>query len=111
MNNILEYKGYAGSVNFDSDDRIFYGRVLGIEDVIGFEGTDADTLEADFRNAVDDYIETCQEIGKSPEKPFSGKIILEIPPDLYLAVSAAASRQRKSIDVWITEACRKMAEQ
>jgi predicted HicB family RNase H-like nuclease len=56
-------------------------------------------------------IETCREIGKTPEKPFSGKIILEIPPDVYLAVSAAASRQRKSIDAWITEACRKMAEQ
>ncbi|QTA86034.1 type II toxin-antitoxin system HicB family antitoxin [Desulfonema magnum] len=69
MNNILKYKNYTGSVIFDPDDRIFHGRVLGIGDMIGFEGTSVGELEEDFRNAVDDYLETCREIGKTPEQP------------------------------------------
>jgi len=96
-------KEYVGSVNFDPDDRIFHGRVLGISDVVGFEGGSVEALEKDFRDAVDDYTETCHEIGKPPERPFSGKILLEIPPDLHMAVSAAASRQKKSVDAWITD--------
>jgi len=67
MDNILKHKGYIGSVNFDADDRIFHGRVMGLEDVIGFEGSTVNELEQDFHNAVDDYLETCHEIGKKPE--------------------------------------------
>ncbi len=69
MNNTLKYKGYIGSVQFDADDRIFHGRILGIEDIVGFEGTSIDGLETDFHLSVDDYLETCSEIGKIPEKP------------------------------------------
>lgn len=67
MNNTMFYKGYVGTVNFDSEDRIFHGRGIGIADVIGFEGASVDELEADFQNAVGDYLETCRDIGKIPE--------------------------------------------
>jgi len=68
MDNVLQYRGYIGSVEFDAEDRIFHGRVLGITDLIGFEGESVSALEQDFRNAVDDYLETCSEAGKPPEK-------------------------------------------
>ncbi len=108
MNNILKYKGYIGSVQFDADDRIFHGRVLGIEDIIGFEGASVDGLETDFQHSIDDYLETCSEIGKIPEKPFSGKIIVELPPDLHIAIVQKAVNQQKSLDSWIADACQKM---
>ncbi|MDI6795104.1 MAG: type II toxin-antitoxin system HicB family antitoxin [bacterium] len=87
MNNILSYKGYAGSVNFDADDRIFHGRVLGITDVIGFEGTSVNELERDFTEAVTDYLETCREIGKEPEKPFSGRLAVRLPSEIHCAIT------------------------
>ena len=65
--NTLSYKGYTGSVNFDADDKVFHGRILGTTDVIGFESTSVKMLEKDFHDAVDDYLETCQQIGKEPE--------------------------------------------
>jgi len=67
MKNTLKYKGYTGNVNFDADDKIFHGRVLGITDVIGFEGASVSELEKDFREAIDDYLETCQKIGRIPQ--------------------------------------------
>jgi len=106
MKNILKYKGYTGNVNFDAEDKIFHGRVLGITDVIGFEGGSVSELEKDFRDAIDDYLETCQEIGKAPEKPFSGRFVLRVPSELHCAIALEAKRQNKSINKWITDTCR-----
>jgi len=110
MSNILKYKGYTGSVSFDAEDRIFHGRVTGIRDVVGFEGVSVDELEGDFRDAVDDYLDTCREIGKPPEKSFSGRIILEIPGELHASIATEADRQRKRVEDWIVDACRKMVK-
>jgi predicted HicB family RNase H-like nuclease len=104
--NTLKYKGYTGNVHFDAEDRVFHGRVLGITDVIGFEGASVSELENDFHEAIDDYLETCREIGKEPEKPFSGRFVLRIPSELHCAISLEAKRQNKSINQWIAETCR-----
>lgn len=105
MKNVLKYKGYTGSVNFDAEDKIFHGRVLGITDVLGFEGTSVEELERDFHEAIDDYLETCREIGKEPEKPFSGHFMVRVPSELHCAIALEAKRQQKSINALITEIC------
>ena len=69
MRHVLKYKCYSGSVEFDPEDRIFHGRILGITDVVGFEGQSASELENSFHEAVEDYLETCREIGKKLENP------------------------------------------
>lgn len=110
MDNMMNYKEYTGSVHFDAEDRIFHGRVLGITDIIGFEGESVSELEQDFRNAVDDYLETCSKTGRKPEKPFSGKVTLEIPPDLLTSISIEAGRRNMEIETWIADTCRKVIE-
>ncbi|MEW5767906.1 MAG: type II toxin-antitoxin system HicB family antitoxin [bacterium] len=107
---MLKYKGYTGSVSFDAEDKIFHGRVIGTTDVIGFEGASVDELESDFHEAVDDYLETCREIGKEPEKPFSGRLVLRIPSELHCAIVLEAKRRKKSINDWIAEVCKRMVE-
>jgi predicted HicB family RNase H-like nuclease len=106
MKNILKYKGYAGNVNFDADDKVFHGRVLGITDVIGFEGASVTELEKDFHEAIDDYLETCCKIDKKPEKPFSGRFMLRIPSELHSVIALEARKQKKSINAWISEVCK-----
>lgn len=103
--NTLRYKGYVGSVDFDADDRIFHGRVMGIKDVVTFEGASVDELEQDFHEAVDHYLEHCREIGKRPEKPFSGRFVLRIPSELHCAIAIQAMQQKKSINAWVAETC------
>ena len=54
MNNVMEYKGYVGSVEFSEKDGVFYGKVQGIRSLISYEGTTASGLVSDFHEAVDD---------------------------------------------------------
>ena len=69
MTSSLSYKGYKARVEFDADDRIFFGRVAGIEDGVGFHADTVDDLIAAFHEAVDDYLQTCVASDKQPEKP------------------------------------------
>jgi predicted RNase H-like HicB family nuclease len=65
----LTYKGYAAHVEFDAEDRLFFGRVAGIRDIISFHGESVDELVKAFEDAVDDYLETSEKIGRAPQNP------------------------------------------
>lgn len=94
MNNIMQYKGYISSVEFPEEDEVFYGKVLGIRNLISFEGTTAKELIADFHGAVDNYFGTCKENNKEPEKAYKGNFNVRISPELHKeAVICAASKQ------------------
>ena len=74
MNNIMEYKGYIGSVEFSESDELFYGKVQGIRSLISYEGSTAAELVADFHGAVDDYLTLCKEEGTKPEIAYKGSL-------------------------------------
>lgn len=69
----LTHKGYAAEIEFDAKDGIYFGRIAGIRDVVGFHADTVEDLEVAFREAVDDYIETCANIGKDPQPDALGR--------------------------------------
>ena len=69
MSNTMTYKGDAARIEYDDDDRIFMGRIAGICDGVGFHADSVDSLRQAFREAVEDYLETCAKVGKEPQKP------------------------------------------
>jgi predicted HicB family RNase H-like nuclease len=101
--NAMTYKGYAALVEFDAEDRIFAGRLLGIEDIVTFHGTSVDDLETAFHEAVDHYLEVSERTGRKAQKPYSGKLMLRIGPDLHARVATAAEIAGKSINQWAAE--------
>lgn len=100
---MLNYKGYTGHVEFDDKAGIFHGEVLDLRDVVTFQGRSVDELEYAFRESVDDYLEFCQERGEEPDKPFSGKLMLRLPPELHRKVYISSKREGKSLNQWIAE--------
>lgn len=68
MKNVLEFKGYIGSVEFSSEDNVFFGKILYIRDVVTFEGTTEEELTKAFHEAVNNYFKTCEMLGKEPGK-------------------------------------------
>jgi predicted HicB family RNase H-like nuclease len=83
MKDLIEYKGYLGSVHFDSEDEIFYGKIEGIEDLISFEGKSVNEIKKAFVESVDDYLSLCKKAKKDPEKSFKGSFNVRIPTNLH----------------------------
>lgn len=92
MNNLLEYKGYFGTVEYSSSDKVLYGKVIGVNGLISYEGNSVDELQADFEAAIDDYLEMCEEQGIKPQKTYKGSFNIRISPVLHrdLVIYAAA---------------------
>lgn len=101
--NTMSYKGYPARVEYSEEDGCFVGHIVGINDIVGFHGDSVAELRQAFEEAVDDYVETCERLGRAPQKPYSGNLMLRIPPDIHAAVAAAAEVTGKSINQWATE--------
>ena len=81
--NMMTYKGYVARIEYSDDDNAFVGHIAGIRDVVGFHGETVNELRAAFEEAVDDYLETCEKLGRAPQKPYSGKIMLRVDPGIH----------------------------
>ena len=102
--NAMTYKGYAARIEYSDEDGCFVGHVAAIRDVVGFHGESVAELRAAFEEAVEDYLETCERLGRKPQRPCSGKLTLRIPPDIHASVAAAADVSGKSVNQWVAEA-------
>lgn len=105
MNNIIEYKGYIGSVEFSEKDRLFYGKLQGMRSLISYEGTNAEDLIEDFHGAVDDYLKSCEQDGIKPEKPYKGSTNLRFKQETYRRMAIYALKAGQSINSFVEEAC------
>ena len=94
----MEYKGYHAKIVYDADVKVFHGRVLGIKDVINFEGDCVEQLDKAFKDSVTDYLAFCKERGENPEKPFSGKFEVRIQPELHELLYERAAEEGISIN-------------
>jgi len=100
---MLKYKGYTGSVEFDDESGIFHGEVLDLRDVVTFQGKSVEELKKAFRGSIDDYLKFCKERNEKADKPFSGRLMVRLPPRLHRKVFISARREGKSLNQWIAE--------
>ncbi len=98
--NGLNYRGYCAKVEYDAEDRILVGRIIGIRDVVGFHGESVTELEGAFQEAVENYLDACNKLGQKPNRPYSGNLMLRIPPEIHASVAVAAEANGKSINQW-----------
>ncbi len=101
--NTMTYKGYFAKINFDERDSIFWGKVIGIQENITFEGETVAQLTEDFHNAIDHYLVDCKKQGLTPAKPYSGKLTLRVPPGIHAKIAVAAAHAGKSLNKWVTD--------
>jgi predicted HicB family RNase H-like nuclease len=104
MNDVMQYKNYYASVHFSAADEAFYGKVLGITDLVSFEGSSVNELKVAFEEAIEDYILTCSEIGKQPEKTYKGTFNVRIPSALHKQASIFASVNNITLNEFVKKA-------
>lgn len=99
----MKYQGYAARIEYSDDDGLFIGHIAGIRDVIGFHGESVSELRMAFEEAVEDYLATCEKLGREPQRPFSGKLSLRLDPQLHAQVAIKAELSNQSINQWVVE--------
>ncbi len=97
-NNLLKYKNYIGSVEYDLTDKCLFGKVLFIDDLVTYEGYTIEELENAFHEMVDDYLETCKAIGKEPQKAYSGNFNIRTSPEIHQALAEIAKMENVSLN-------------
>ncbi|HJT57809.1 MAG TPA: type II toxin-antitoxin system HicB family antitoxin [Ktedonobacteraceae bacterium] len=103
MTSTIKYKGYTGRVEFDAEDNILFGEVIGLRDIITFQGTTVEEIVKSFHKSVDTYLNFCKEENQQPEKPFSGKIPFRTTPEIHYRIYMAAQLADRSINAWMNE--------
>ena len=104
MSGTLRYNDFEGTVEFDAEDRLLNGRVLGISDILGYHGTTLDELEQSFRSAIDGYLEHCATICKEPQRAYSGKFVVRADASLHREAALAAARRGISLNQLVAQA-------
>jgi predicted HicB family RNase H-like nuclease len=101
---MIEYKGYTGVFEFDPSIEAFHGRVVGLQDVVTFEGRSLDELRREMAESVEDYVALCAEAGKDPEKPYRGEFLVRTTPEVHRAASKKAEASGMSLNAWVETA-------
>ena len=104
MNDILEYKNYFATAQFNAENEVFHGKIIGINDLVSFEGTTVKELKNAFQDAVEDYLETCKTLGKDPEKAYKGSFNVRIPSELHKEAAQYASIKNISLNDFVKQA-------
>lgn len=109
--NVLEYKGYQGSVEVSVEDNVLHGKILHIVDLVTFEADTPEGLKAAFEEQVEEYLEFCEEEGVEPDKPYKGSFNVRLGPDLHRDLAIAATREglginetlKRLVEAWLRD--------
>jgi predicted HicB family RNase H-like nuclease len=96
--NAMKYKGYTARMEFDAEDNILVGKVLGVEDIIVFHAESVHEFQAAFHTAIDDYIAASEKLNQKPEKPASGRLMLRVNPKVHAAALRKAAHEGQSLN-------------
>ena len=104
MSNYLEYKGYIGTVEYSSEDKLLFGKVQFVDSLLAYDGQSADEIECSFQETIDNYLEFCKEVCKSPEKSFNGGFNVRVGSELHKKVAKEAFAQGLGLNEFTVKA-------
>ena len=104
MKDILKYQDFTGSIHYSDEDEVFFGKIIGIDDLITFEGNSVASLKKAFKEAVEDYLSICEETGKEPLKFFKGSFNVRIDPELHKQAAMKSNELGVSLNQLVADA-------
>ena len=101
----MKYKGYWAEISYSDEDECFCGKIEGLKnDLISFEGETVKELKKDFKDAINNYLETCKELNKEPEKQCKGSLNVRLGVELHNKAKMKSIEQNISINELIKNA-------
>ncbi len=102
---VLKYKDFEGSAELDMDRHVCWGKILFIDDLITYESKSPSSLQKEFEAAVDDYLQTCKELGRAPKRPLKGLFNVRMPPELHKQLHLRSIQDKTSLNETVIQAC------
>lgn len=110
MKNHLEYKGYLGSVEFNAEDNCLFGKIIGINDLVNYEAASVEELNNVFEESVEDYLLTCKEINKEPNKHYKGVFNVRTDENIHRNLAIIAEKKKIKLNQLINTALNYLIE-
>ena len=104
ITSLMECKGYRAKIEYDKENMIFVGHVIGINDSVNFHGRSVDELTKEFDNAINNYLDYCRQAGKEPEKEFRGSFNIRIKPEQHRRIALYAADEGITINQFVSRA-------
>jgi predicted HicB family RNase H-like nuclease len=104
ISGVLSFGGYVGSIEYDSDENVFHGKVLYINDSILFSGESIGELKTEFEQSIKDYLEICEAEGLEPNKPMSGTFNIRTSPENHYCLSILSKQQKTTLNHIVNQA-------
>ena len=104
---VMKIGDYAAIVELDESAGMFHGRIINIRDVVDFYSDTVEGLREEFEASLKVYLDFCREQGIEPPKPYSGKLMLRLGPELHARVATSAAADFISMNTWIIDAIEK----
>ena len=101
MNDLIQYKGYYAEIHFSAEDEVFYGKLIGINDLVNFEADSVKGLKKAFKEAIEDYLETCKNLNKAPDKTYKGSFNVRIPSELHKEAAMFAAIKKITLNDFV----------
>jgi predicted HicB family RNase H-like nuclease len=95
---MMKYKGYVAKTEIDTESGLIFGEVIGLRDVVTFQGMSVAEAVRALQESVDLYLRTCAEQGLEPERPYSGSIVVRTKPRIHRALVALAKARGQSLN-------------
>jgi len=111
MNNTMQYKGYSAIVRYSAEDVCLVGHITGINDIVGFHGDSVEEIRKAFEESVDFYLDSCAKMRHEPNKPYSGRVTLRLPPELHAKLAVHAEMEGSSLNNWMVTVLNKVVQQ
>lgn len=104
MANLIEYRGYHGTIEFSAEDNLFVGSVIGVRDCLNFHGSSVSEITNSFHDCIDGYLEMCKELGRDPDKEYRGTFNIRISPDLHRDAELQAKKDGVTLNQFVQSA-------
>jgi predicted HicB family RNase H-like nuclease len=107
MKKPMTYKGYRAKIEYSDEQGCLMGCVYDMRRSITFQGDSVEKIRQAFEEAVDFYLTNCAERNEEPEKPAAAREVVRVSPALYSVLALAARKEKKSVNEWLAETCKK----
>ena len=104
MANVIQYRGYHAKIDYSSEDNMLIGSVINIRDSLHFHGNSIAEITQSFHNSIDNYLEMCEDLGKTPDKEYKGSFNIRIPQELHRKAALMAEEEGISLNQLIQNA-------